>query len=185
MTNRFSTGDGESLLTLAQWRAATDQDESSFVSAPAALFAGANDYHLSETSPAIDAGSPLGAPNVDIEGNGRPVDPAYDIGAYEFGSASPPGADTTPPEISNVRVSNVKRRSVNVAWTTDEASTTTVHYPLTRGYGKVRSNTSLVVRHVITLTGLTANTRYHYRVESADEAGDPATSPDLTFMTAR
>src|SRR5918998_4097071 len=128
VTNRFSTDDGESFLTLAQWRAATDQDGNSFVSGPAALFAGANDYHLSATSPAIDAGSTLGAPNVDIEGKGRPFGSAYDIGAYEFGSASPPGADTTPPEISNVRVSNVKRRSVSVTWITDEASTTTVRY---------------------------------------------------------
>lgn len=185
VTNRFSTDDGESFLTLAQWRAATDQDGNSFVSGPAALFAGANDYHLSATSPAIDAGSTLGAPNVDIEGNGRPFGPAYDLGAYEFGSASPPGADTTPPEISNVRVSNVKRRSVRVTWMTDEASTTTVRYGRTTAYGKRRSNTSLVVRHVITVTGLSANTRYHYRVESTDEAGNRAASADLTFKTAR
>jgi chitodextrinase len=33
---------------------------------------------------------------------------------------------------------------------------------------------SLVVRHVITVTGLSTNTRYHYQVESEDEAGNPA-----------
>ena len=185
VTNRFSTDDGESILTLAQWHDATKEDGNSFVSDPAELFVGANDYHLSATSPAIDAGSSLGAPNVDIEGNGRPFGPAYDIGAYEFGSAYPPGADTTPPEISNVRVSNVKRRSASVTWMTDEASTTTVHYGRTTAHGKQRSNTSLVVLHVITLSGLSANTRYHYRVKSADEAGNPAASVDLTFKTAR
>jgi parallel beta-helix repeat protein len=183
--DRFSTNDGESFLTLAQWRDATQQDGSSFVSDLAALFVDANDYHLSAASPAIDAGSPLGAPNVDIEGHGRPVGSAHDIGAYEFGSASPPAVDTTPPEISDVRVSNVKRRSVSVTWMTDEASTTTVHYGRTTAYGKERSSDGLVVRHVISVTGLSANTRYHFQVESTDEAGNPAASADLTFRTAR
>ena len=147
--------------------------------------AAANDYHLSAASPAIDAGSSLGAPNADIEGNGRPFGSAHDIGAYEFGSTSPPAPDTTPPEFSNVRISNVKRRSVSVTWMTNEASTTVVQYGRTRAYGKKRSNTDLVVRHGITLTGLSANTRYHCRVESEDEAGNLAASTDLTFKTAR
>jgi hypothetical protein len=187
VTNRFSTDDGESFLTLAQWRNATNQDGNSFVSEPAALFvdAAANDYHLSAMSPAVDAGSLLGAPNVDLEGNGRPFGSAHDIGAYEFGSTSPPAPDTTPPEISNVRVSNVKRGSVSVTWMTDEASTTVVQYGRTTAYGKKRSNTNLVVRHGITLTGLSANTRYRYRVESEDEAGNLAASTNLTFKTAR
>lgn len=187
VTDRFSKDDGESRLTLAQWRNATNQDGNSFVSEPAALFvnAAANDYHLSASSPAIDAGSSLGAPNVDLEGNGRPFGSAYDIGAYEFGSTSPPAPDTTPPEISNVRISKVRRSSVSVTWMTDEASTTVVQYGRTAAYGKQRSNTDLVVRHGITLTGLSADTRYHYRVESEDEAGNLAAFADLTFKTAR
>ena len=68
---------------------------------------------------------------------------------------------------------------------TDEASTTVVHFGRTTAYGKKRSNTSLVVRHTITLTGLAASTRYHYSVESEDEAGNPGASADLTFKTAR
>jgi phosphodiesterase/alkaline phosphatase D-like protein len=122
---------------------------------------------------------------VDIEGNGRPFGSAYDIGAYEFGSSSPPAPDTAPPEISDVRVSKVKRGSVRVNWMTDEASTTVARYGRTTAYGKQRSATSLVVRHDITLTGLSANTRYHYRVESQDEAGNLTASADLTFKTAR
>jgi phosphodiesterase/alkaline phosphatase D-like protein len=59
-----------------------------------------------------------------------------------------------------VKVSNLKRASVRVTWMTEEA-------------------------HAITLTGLSANTRYHYRVESEDEAGNLAASADLTFKTAR
>jgi hypothetical protein len=182
VTNRFSKDDGESVLTPAQWRNATNQDANSFVSEPAALFvdAAANDYHLSATSPAIDVGSSLGAPDLDLEGNGRPFGSAHDVGAYEFGSTTPPTPDATTPEIPNVRASNVR-----VTWMTDEVSTTAVQYGRTTAYGKKRSNTNLVVRHGITLTGLSANTRYHYRVESEDEAGNPAASTHLTFKTKR
>ncbi len=107
------------------------------------------------------------------------------MGAYEFGVTSPSGPDTTPPEISGVRVSNVRRRSVPIAWMTDEASTSKVRYGRTTAYGWVRSSPSLVVRHAITVTGLSANTRYHNRVESEDEAGNPAASASLTFKTRR
>jgi chitodextrinase len=84
-----------------------------------------------------------------------------------------------------VRVSSVKRNSVTVNWMTDEVSTSTVRYGRTTAYGMRRSNTNMVVRHVLTLTGLSADTRYHFRVESRDEAGNLAASADLTFKTAR
>ena len=99
--------------------------------------------------------------------------------------SNPGTPDATPPEISNVRVSNVRRGSVSVTWMTDEASTTVVQSGRTAAYGKKWSNTSLVVRHAVTLTRLSANTRYHYRVESEDEAGNLAASADLTFKTKR
>lgn len=41
------------------------------------------DYHLRRGSPAIDAGTPVGAPSTDLEGTPRPQGNAYDIGAYE------------------------------------------------------------------------------------------------------
>jgi len=41
------------------------------------------DLHLQAGSPAIDRGSPTGAPSVDFDGNHRPFGAGYDIGAYE------------------------------------------------------------------------------------------------------
>jgi hypothetical protein len=41
-----------------------------------------NDYHLQPGSPCIDAGTPIGAPPDDIEGN--PRDKSPDMGAYEY-----------------------------------------------------------------------------------------------------
>jgi hypothetical protein len=91
---RFTTSDGDTVLTLAQWRTSTGQDAHSFVSTPGALFVNAstNDYRLSSTSPAIDAGTALAAPNdppaADIVGTSRPQGSRYDIGAYESPQSS-------------------------------------------------------------------------------------------------
>jgi parallel beta-helix repeat protein len=88
--DRFTTDDGDSILALTEWQKSTGQDKNSIISVPSSLFADApgNDYHLSPTSPAIDAGMAQGAPGVDLDGNPRPRGKGYDIGAYEFQPAS-------------------------------------------------------------------------------------------------
>ena len=45
---------------------------------------GSGDYHLKSTSPAIDAGTPVGAPSTDFDGKPRPLDKGYDIGPYVY-----------------------------------------------------------------------------------------------------
>jgi parallel beta-helix repeat protein len=45
---------------------------------------GIGDYHLIATSPAVDAGSGDGAPNIDKDGVARPQGNGFDIGCYEF-----------------------------------------------------------------------------------------------------
>jgi hypothetical protein len=86
--DRLSADDGDTVLTLAQWRAATMLDLHSLIAVPADLFvnAGAGNYHLSATSPARDAGLTLPQVTTDIEGVPRPSGPTADIGAYEFSS---------------------------------------------------------------------------------------------------
>ena len=44
---------------------------------------GTGDYHLQNTSPAIDAGTSIGAPTTDLDGNPRPQGDGFDIGLYE------------------------------------------------------------------------------------------------------
>ncbi|MEO8191215.1 MAG: FG-GAP-like repeat-containing protein [Acidobacteriota bacterium] len=85
--SRFSADDGDTVLTLAQWRVATGQDATSVLSDPAALFVNppAGDYHLTGTSPAIDLGAAASAPLSDLDGRRRPVGAGWDAGAYEFG----------------------------------------------------------------------------------------------------
>jgi parallel beta helix pectate lyase-like protein/List-Bact-rpt repeat protein len=79
-------------VTLAAWRSTTGQDSHSIIATPAVLFANfaGNDYHLSATSPARDAGATVADVKEDLEGAPRPQGPAYDIGAYEFPASTAP-----------------------------------------------------------------------------------------------
>jgi parallel beta helix pectate lyase-like protein/List-Bact-rpt repeat protein len=90
--DRFSVDGGDTRIGLAAWRAATGQDQSSIIATPAELFVNfaGNDYHLSATSPARDAGMTLATVPDDLEGAPRPQGPASDIGAYEFPVAAGP-----------------------------------------------------------------------------------------------
>jgi hypothetical protein len=55
---------------------------------------GTGDYHLASGSPAIDAGTSVGAPFADLDGNPRPIGSSSDIGPYEYGSGGGPAAPT-------------------------------------------------------------------------------------------
>lgn len=83
--DRFTLDDGDTSLTLAQWRTATGRDASSFVATPAQLYVApaSGDFHLRAGSPALDAGLALGAVTMDLEGTPRPLGAGWDVGAYE------------------------------------------------------------------------------------------------------
>jgi hypothetical protein len=100
--SRFTLDDGDSRLSLAQWRAATGQDAHSIVATPNQLFenvAAGDDYRLSTDSPAVDAGTSTMAPQTDLIGSLRPAGEGWDIGAYELSTG-----DTLPPEAIAVRL---------------------------------------------------------------------------------
>jgi len=101
--------------------------------------------------------------------------------------AAPPPPDTTPPTISGVQATNVSSTSATITWTTNEPADRQVEYGTTTAYGALAPTTPgtpLGTSHSVMLSGLTANTLYHYRVKSTDAAGNTATSADFTFTTA-
>lgn len=101
------------------------------------------------------------------------------------GSPVPPSpSDTTAPTISNVSVNNVTTTSATITWTTNEASSTQVQYGTTTAYGSSVNGPANTTNHSVSLSGLTANTSYHYRAVSADSAGNSALSSNATFITA-
>ena len=81
----YQSEDTGTTQTLAQWQTSTGQDGHSFTATAAQLFvnASANNYQLSSTSPAINAGTATDAPSTDILGNPRPSGGGFDIGAYQ------------------------------------------------------------------------------------------------------
>ena len=82
--DRLSADGNDTVISLASWQT-MGYDQHSLISTPAQLFAnpGANDYHLSTTSPALNKGTFLSDVPDDLEGRSRPAGIAFDIGAYE------------------------------------------------------------------------------------------------------
>jgi hypothetical protein len=121
----FSANDGDSFLTLAQWRTATGQDAHSRIATPAEVFvdSGANDYHLKEGSSAVDAGtaslSARNAPAEDLEGYLRPSGSGYDAGAYERHSGSPPVISSHSPATPLAMLAGTTQAFSVEAWDAD------------------------------------------------------------------
>lgn len=92
--------------------------------------------------------------------------------------------DTTPPVISGVSATNITSDAAMIEWTTNELSNSRVDYGLTTSYGtSTPVDATLLTDHSVSLNNLSANTTYHFRVRSADAAGNAAFSGDFTFST--
>lgn len=138
-------------------------------------------------TPVVSFNHPIFVNNVAVfAGNVGSPAPAHEAVIDYFrviGGDLPP--DTAPPAISNVQVSSVSASQATITWQTDEPSDSAVEYGPSSNYelGSV-SNGALVTTHTIVLSGLTAETVYHYRVGSVDSSGNFSNSPDLVFTTA-
>jgi predicted phosphodiesterase len=78
---------------------------------------------------------------------------------------------------------NVTPSSIAVVWETSQPSDSRVDYGPTRDYVRHDHDSILTAIHKVTLSALTANTTYHYRVSSA-RSRQVASSDDGTFQTA-
>jgi hypothetical protein len=92
--------------------------------------------------------------------------------------------DNTPSVISAVTVADLGSSSATITWTTNEPADSQVEYGLSASYGNFSPlNSTLTTSHSRTITGLSANTVYHFRVRSRDDVGNLAVSGDRTFTT--
>ncbi len=90
--------------------------------------------------------------------------------------------DISAPEISQIEVT-VFASSAEISWQTDESSITWFSYGLTSDYTEEIKTTDYSTSHSVSLTGLSPNTTYHYRIKSKDRHGNMTSTSDRTFTT--
>jgi len=98
------------------------------------------------------------------------------------GGGGPMPPDTIPPRISDILVANITETSVDITWRTHEKSDSQVEYwSSPSNFSPL--DTERVIEHLVHLTDLTPATTNHYRVMSADRAGNLTVSDEYTFTT--
>lgn len=101
------------------------------------------------------------------------------------------GTDVTAPTISSVSAGTPQATWATITWTTDELSNSNVGYSASpsTAFGSTGSSDAYVTSHSVTLTGLTPNTTYLYRVRSTDVLNNLATDNNggagYSFTTAQ
>ena len=104
--------------------------------------------------------------------------------AYTFTTITPKVNDTTLPIISNIATSSITLSSANITWSTDKPTLAQVEYGTTTALGTLTATTtSYNSAQSISLTGLTSNTTYYFRVISTDQSSNVASSSAYTFTT--
>jgi M6 family metalloprotease-like protein len=93
--------------------------------------------------------------------------------------------DTNPPKITyGPTILKLTENSANIFWVTDEPADSIVDFGFTSLYTNNENDPAMAVEHYINLTGLIADTLYHFRVSSTDKDGNgPTYSTDTTFKT--
>ena len=99
---------------------------------------------------------------------------------YKFNTSD----DLSAPIITNVATGTVIDIAAVISWDTDEAANGTVEWGTTTGiYASSTVHTTYDMSHFIQIDGLTPLTPYYYRVSSADQNGNIATSTEYSFTT--
>jgi hypothetical protein len=89
------------------------------------------------------------------------------------------------PVISGISATDISESTATITWTTSQAADTQVEYGLTTAYGMATTLVSTMgTSHSQTVSSLTPQTLYHFRVKSKNAAGSLAMSGDFTFTTA-
>src|SRR6185503_17448835 len=74
-------------------------------------------------------------------------------------------------EISNVKITDIADNKASITWDTDTETNATINYGLDDSFGIVR-DPALVKEQLLTIENLDPSTTYHFRVVSADSAGN-------------
>lgn len=104
-------------------------------------------------------------------------------GGSSGGSTAPPPETTPAAVLSTPVVDQITQTSARINWTTDIVTQGYIEYGATSSYGSQTSLGASATLDAQLITGLTANTTYHYRVVVRNALGTVTNGSDGTFTT--
>lgn len=100
------------------------------------------------------------------------------------GQSSSSSTITTGPFISAAAGTAAGTRDITITWETGSNTVGKIDYGSDTTYGSSSQwEASYAKSHSVKLSGLTADTRYHYRVTNKDQSGNETNSIDYTFSS--
>ena len=108
--------------------------------------------------------------------------PTY-MGAYDPYGNWTPEIDSIPPEILDGPNSDPNQTGAAISIISDEPATVRIPYGLTTAYGDTASSVVASTGINVNISGLSANTTYHFKVIICDVSNNCYTSGDFTFVT--
>ncbi|OGY31152.1 MAG: hypothetical protein A2805_00615 [Candidatus Andersenbacteria bacterium RIFCSPHIGHO2_01_FULL_46_36] len=92
------------------------------------------------------------------------------------------GTDSTAPTISSI-AAIASSTKVTVTWVTDENADSTLAYGTTNALGSTATDSTQTRVHAVTLSSLSSETTYYYRITSADASSNSTSSSIATATT--
>lgn len=182
---------GSDRLTLADIQTATGKDAQSISGNP--LLTSATDLHIASGSPARNAGTTIATVTVDYDGDARPLESVYDIGADEY------APDVTAPVISYTPLTNIASvsdrtitvtasdssgvNSMTVVWN-NNGNAGTLTNPCTLSSGTAQSGTwSCTILSGVGIPPMTNPGTVAYYVSADDSSANLANNPSGATFT--
>ncbi len=151
----------------------------------ASVAVSSSDSSIASVPPGVTVQAGLTSANFTVDTSAVSATRNVTITASYSGASRMATLTVRPPAISAIIAGSIVSTGATISWTTDVAADSQVEYGTTTAYGSATTlNPALVTSHSVALSGLTANTLYHFRVRSKDAAGNLSVSADSTFTTS-
>jgi hypothetical protein len=116
----------------------------------------------------------------------KPAPPVMSANVAENKPVNYVTPDTKAPVITNIAIRNISYNAVEIAWNTDELSTSQVEWRVSGGDNNLTLRKDAMVKdHSVELVSLLPKTTYYYRVISSDQFANVSESEEKKFDIGR